>query len=200
MSVTRTWPVLVAGALAMCVGTGVVGRAADTPSAKTPTFSKDIAPIFQEKCQACHRPDSMAPMSLVTYEDTRPWARSIKLRVSAHQMPPWSIDKTIGIQAFKNDRSLSDEQIDTIVRWIDAGAPQGDPKDMPVAVKWPDDQGWNFARLFGQTEPDLIIKSTPWTQKAGANDTWWRPVVATGLTEARWVRAIETRPSTVKGR
>jgi len=184
----------------MCVGTGVIGRAADTPSAKTPTFSKDVAPIFQEKCQACHRPDSMAPMSLVTFEDTRPWARSIKERVSARQMPPWSIDKTVGIQDFKNDRSLSDAQIDTIVRWIDAGAPQGDPKDMPAPVKWPDEQGWNFAKQFGQTEPDLIIHSTPWTQKAGANDTWWRPVVATGLTEPRWVRAIEIRPSTVKGR
>ena len=67
-------------------------------------------------------------------------------------------------------------------------------------MQWPDEQGWNFAKLFGQTEPDLVIHSTPWTQKAGANDTWWRPVVATGLTEDRWVRAIEIRPSTVKGR
>ena len=71
-------------------------------------------------------------MSLKTYAEVRPWARSIKQRVSAHQMPPWHIDKTVGIQKFKNDRSLSDEQIDTIVRWIDAGAPQGDAKDMPA--------------------------------------------------------------------
>jgi hypothetical protein len=71
---------------------------------------------------------------------------------------------------------------------------------MPAPVKWPDDQGWNFAAQFGQKEPDLVIHSTPWTQKAGANDTWWRPVVATGLKEDRWVRAIEIRPSTVKGR
>jgi len=176
--------------------TGV--HAAD--AAKTPTFTKDVAPIFQEKCEACHRPDSMAPMSLVNFDDARPFARSIKARVEGRQMPPWSIDKTIGIQQFKNDRSLSDDQIDTIVRWVDGGAPMGDPKDMPKPVQWPDDQGWNFAKMFGQTEPDLIIKSTPWTQKAGANDTWWRPVVATGLTEPRWVRAIEIRPSTVKGR
>lgn len=178
----------------------IAGRAADTPSAKAPTFTKDIAPIFQEKCEACHRPDSMAPMSLVNYEDARPWIRSIRDRVSARQMPPWAIDKTIGVQEFKNDRSLSDDQIDTIVRWIDGGAVKGDPKDMPPAKQWPDDQGWYYAKLFGQTEPDLIIKSTPWTQKAGANDTWWRPVVATGLTEARWVRAIEERPGTVLGR
>ena len=152
-----------------------VAAAADTVA--TPTFTKDIAPIFQDKCEACHRPDSIAPMSLVTYEEARPWARSIRSRVEAHQMPPWSIDKTIGIQEFKNDRSLSDTQIATIVKWIDAGAPKGDAKDMPKPVQWADDQGWNFAKQFGQKEPDLILKSSPWTQKAGANDTWWKPVV-----------------------
>jgi hypothetical protein len=115
-------------------------------------------------------------------------------------MPPWHIDKTIGIQDFKNDRSLSDKEIDTIAKWVDAGAPKGDPKDMPPAKEWPNEQGWNFAKQFGQTEPDLIIKSLPWTQKAGANDAWWKPVVETGLTEPRWVRAIEIRPGAVKGR
>jgi hypothetical protein len=115
-------------------------------------------------------------------------------------MPPWHLDKSVGIQEFKNDRSLSDDQIETIVRWIDQGGPKGDPKDMPPPKTWPEDQGWNFAKLFNQTEPDLIVRSTPWTQKAGANDTWWKPIVETGLTEPRWVRAIEIRPSTVKGR
>lgn len=165
-----------------------------------PTFTKDIAPIFQEKCEACHRPDSIAPMSLMTFEEARPWARSIKNRIETRQMPPWSIDRSVGIQQFKNDRSLSDDQVATVVKWIDAGAPKGDMKDMPGPVKWPSEQGWNFAAQFGQTEPDLVIKSTPYTQKAGANDAWWKPVVATGLTEARWVRAIEIRPGTVKGR
>src|SRR5881296_2474879 len=81
------------------------------------TFTKDIAPIFQEKCEACHRPDSMAPMSLMTFAEARPWARSIKARVTDRQMPPWQIDRTVGIQKFKNDRSLTDDQIETIVRW-----------------------------------------------------------------------------------
>jgi hypothetical protein len=196
--------------MSRCRNLGILGAAIATAALMspriaaaadaTPTFTKDIAPIFQDKCEACHRPDSIAPMSLVTYEDARPWARSIRTRVEAHQMPPWSIDKTVGVQEFKNDRSLSDAQVATIVKWIDAGAPKGDMKDMPKPVQWPDDQGWNFARQFGQKEPDLILKSSPWTQKAGANDTWWRPVVATGLTEPRWVRAIEIRPGTVKGR
>jgi hypothetical protein len=139
-------------------------------------------------------------MSLVTYEESRPWARSIRDRVRARQMPPWHIDKTIGVQEFANDRSLTDAEIDTIVRWVDAGAPKGAPKDMPAPRQWPSEQGWNFAKLFGQTEPDLVVRSLPWTQKAGANDAWWKPVVETGLTEPRWVRAIEIRPSTVKGR
>jgi hypothetical protein len=165
-----------------------------------PTFTKDIAPIFQEKCEACHRPGSIAPMSLMTYQDARPWARSIRARVASREMPPWHIDKTVGIQEFQNDRSLSDDQIETIVRWVDQGAAQGDLKDMPPAKVWPSEQGWNYAKLFGQTEPDLVIKSPPWTQKAGASDTWWKPPVETGITEPRWVRAIEVRPGSVKGR
>ena len=175
-----------------------VAGAAETPAA--PTFTKDIAPIFQEKCESCHRPDSIAPMSLVSYEDARPWARSIRSRVESRQMPPWNIDHTVGIQEFKNDRSLNDTQVATILKWIDNGAPKGDMKDMPKAVQWPEDQGWVLAKQMGQAEPDLVLRSTPWTQKAGANDTWWRPVTVTGLTEPRWVRAIEIRPGTVKGR
>ena len=169
-------------------------------AADSPTFTKDIAPIFQEKCESCHRPDSIAPMSLQNYAETRPWVRSIRSRVEARQMPPWHIDRTVGVQKFKNDRSLSDEQIATIVKWIDNGAPQGDPKDMPKPVQWPDGQGWNFAAQFGQKEPDLIIRSTPFTMPAVSQDAWDKRVTPSGLTEPRWVRAIEIRPNSVKGR
>ncbi len=174
-----------------------VAAAADAP---TPTFTKDVAPIFQEKCEACHRPNSMAPMSLVTYADARPWARAIRARVADRQMPPWQIDRTVGIQKFKNDRSLTDEQLDTIVRWVDGGAPQGDPTDMPAPKAWPDDQGWNFAAAFGQTEPDLIIESGSFTMPAVSQDAWDKRIQPTGITEPRWVRAIEIRPATVQGR
>src|SRR5258708_16477796 len=99
---------------------------------KTVTFTKDVAPIFQQKCESCHRPNNMAPMSLLSYEEARPWVKSIAQRVGGRQMPPWHIDKTVGIQKFKNDRSLNDDQIDTLLRWVSAGAPKGDPEDMPA--------------------------------------------------------------------
>jgi hypothetical protein len=134
----------------------------------------------------------MAPMSLITYEEARPWAKSIAARVGARQMPPWHIDKTIGIQKFKNDRSLSDEQIDTILAWVNAGAPKGDPKDMPAPKVWKDESGWSMANKYGA--PDLVVKSPEYTMPPVAQDAWWRPTVPTGLTEPRWVRAIEIRP------
>src|ERR1043165_3903009 len=112
--------------------------AADTAGPPV-TFAKDVAPIFRDKCQDCHRKGTAAPMSLVTYEETRPWAKSIRQRVVTRNMPPWHLDKTVGIQNFQNDRSLTDAQIATIVRWADAGAPQGDPKDMPPPRKFEDD-------------------------------------------------------------
>src|SRR2546425_13252758 len=110
----------------VCLILSTVALAADTV-----TFAKDVAPILQEKCQECHHTGSMAPMSLVTYEETRPWAKAIRERVITRQMPPWHIDPTVGVQKFKNDLSLSQAQIDTIVRWVDGGAPVGDLKDMP---------------------------------------------------------------------
>src|ERR1044071_2520062 len=91
-------------------------------AADATTFAKDVAPILQEKCQECHHTGSMAPMSLVTYEETRPWAKAIRDRVTTRQMPPWHIDTTVGVTKFKNDMSLSQAQIDTIAAWVDQGA------------------------------------------------------------------------------
>ncbi len=166
---------------------------------KPVTFAKDIVPIFQEKCQDCHRKDSMAPMSLVTYEETRPWARSIKERVVTRQMPPWHLDKSVGIQHFQNDHSLTDDQIDMIARWVDAGAPMGDAKDMPAPKKFPDDDTWQAAKVYGRP-PDMIIKSEAYTMPAVSQDQWWKPTVSLNLTEPRWVQAVEMRPGTPAGR
>ena len=104
----------------------------------TVTFTKDIAPILQRSCQACHRPGEMAPMSLVTYEEVRPWARSIRNRVVAREMPPWHIDRNIGIQRFKDNPSLSDAEIALVGQWVDNGAPRGNPADMPPPRVFPD--------------------------------------------------------------
>src|ERR1700730_12495312 len=107
-----------------------IAMAADVGAAPV-TFAKDVAAIFQEKCQECHRKGTAAPMPLMTYEEVRPWAKSIRQRVITRNRPPWHLDKTVGIQEFQNDRSLSDSQIATIVSWVDSGAPLGNPKDLP---------------------------------------------------------------------
>ena len=164
-----------------------------------PTFSKDIAPIFQAKCQSCHQPDSIAPMSLITYQQSRPWARSIKDRVARRQMPPWHIDPSVGVQEFKNDMSLSDAQIETIVKWVDGGAPQGDPKDMPPAKPLVTNNEWQGVN-DGFGPPDLVIKSSEYTMPAVSQDIWYRPMSDIPLTEPRWVKMVEIRPTNLKSR
>ncbi len=191
--------------LVVCLALGfalpVAGGTAEATEAvdEQPTFTKDVAPIFREKCEACHRPGYIAPMSLQTYAEVRPWARSIKQRVESRQMPPWHIDKAVGVQSFKNDRSMTDAEIATVARWVDNGAPQGNPADLPPAAVFADDDVWNYADSFGGP-PDLILHSAPYTMPALAQDHWWKPEVPTGLTEDRWIRGIEIRPTTVPGR
>src|SRR5437762_12956872 len=136
--------------------TGFVG--ADLfAQAASPTFTKEIAPILQRSCQNCHRPDGVAPMSLVTYEDVRPWARSIKQRtaIGPHRgvMPPWYVEKNVGIQKYKNDPSLSDAEIAKVAKWADSGAPQGNPADMPPPRKFESLDTWTIG------QPDLIVKT-----------------------------------------
>src|SRR5579863_9007601 len=155
---------------------GISMAAEITSASKTVTFTKDVAPIFQEKCESCHRPGTTAPMSLRTFEESRPWAKSIKAKVAARNMPPWHLDKTVGIQNFQNDRSLNDEQIATIVKWVDGGAVQGDVKDMPPLKVWPSEEGWMLAKQFG--EPEIVIKSSDYTMPAHGQDVWWKPLTA----------------------
>lgn len=161
------------------------------------TFN-DVAPIFQSKCQNCHEPGSIGPFSLASYAEARPWARSIKSRVSTRQMPPWHIDRSVGVTHFKNDMSLTDEQIDLIVKWVDGGAPQGDPAKFtpkPIAKE-----------LFWQGErdgfgpPDLVVSSPEYTMPAVHQDEWWRPTSEIPLTEPRWIRMVEIRPTNIQGR
>lgn len=156
------------------------------------TFTKDIAPILQEKCQSCHRPDTFAPMSLLTYEEARPWAKSIRQKVVAREMPPWYIDKTVGIRHFKNDVSLTDQEIATITKWVDSGAPKGDPKDMPAPRTFDNSDQWRMG------QPDLVVQ-LPKDQivPAKGSDKWIDVLVDPGLTEDRYIRGIEVKP--IKG-
>ena len=156
------------------------------------TFTKDIAPILQRSCQNCHRPSSVAPMSLITYEEVRPWARSIKQRTGLRDlrgaMPPWFIERDVGIQDFKDDISLSDDEVATIAVWVDNGAPRGNPADMPPPLAFTAADEWDFG------EPDLIVDAPPVTLGAEAPD-WWGALapVASGLTEDRYVQALQMK-------
>ncbi len=153
------------------------------------TFTKDVAPILQRACQNCHRPGSIAPMSLLTYEDARPWARAIKQRIVARQMPPWHIDKNIGIQKFKDDRSLTDAEIATIVKWVDAGAPGGNLAEMPRPLEFPDFYTWQIGT------PDLIVEiPQEYVVPPEGPDEWIDFFAATGLTETRYVKALQGMP------
>ena len=178
---------LIAGA-AVWVVVAPVPAAGQAP--EHPTFTKDIAPILQRSCQKCHRPNALAPMSLITYEDVRPWARSIKHRTGLRNkmgvMPPWYIERDIGIQRFKDDWSLSDDEIATIATWADSGAPRGNPEDMPTPPAFIDVDDWEIG------QPDLIVSSQSVEVKGAAPD-WWGSLgqAESGLTEDRYVAAIE---------
>jgi mono/diheme cytochrome c family protein len=177
---------------ALSVAVLVLGAsAAQSPSADV-TFTKDIAPILQRSCQECHHPDGVAPMALVSYEEVRPWAKAIKTRTALRSqrgaMPPFFVEKNIGIQKFKHDPSLTDEEIERVARWADSGAPRGNPADLPKPLRFDDSDSWTIG------EPDLILKSKEVLVPASGPD-WWGDVglIPTGLTEDRYVSAVEVR-------
>jgi hypothetical protein len=158
-----------------------------TPAAATPTFSRDVLPIFQRSCQKCHRPGSNAPMSLITFKDTRPWVRAIKARVSARQMPPWHLDRSIG--EYLDDPSLTDEQIATVVNWVDGGAPEGNPADAPPPRVFKPVDEWEYG------EPDLVVQMEKGFQiPATGPDFSPSEVVDPKITEDRYVKWIQIIP------
>ena len=163
--------------------------AADTHAPQV-TFNKDILPILQKNCQTCHRPGQIAPMSFLSYQSTRPWAKSMKTAVVTRKMPPWFADPQFG--HFANDRSLQQSDIATISKWADSGAPEGDAKDAPVAVTWPAD-GWGI-------QPDIVIEGPSFTVPAhppGNVVEWMYITVPSGITKDTWITSMEIRPSQV---
>jgi hypothetical protein len=161
------------------------------------TFTRDVAPILQGKCQTCHRDGSIAPMPLTTFEEVRPFARRIREKVANRTMPPWPLDHTIGIQEFKNDVSLSDGEVQTILYWVDSGALMGEPADMPPLIDWAAfENDWQYAERFGRP-PDIVLASPRYLVPANELDHWPNlEMDVPGLTVGtRWIRAVEIRPA-----
>ncbi len=159
------------------------------------TWSNDVAAIFQEKCQDCHRPDSIAPMSLLTYDQAKMFAPVIKYRVENRVMPPWHLNPNVGIQNFINNRGLTEEERATIVAWADQGALEGDTSRAPAPRVFNEALIWRLEEQMG-APPDLVVQSETYDLPAVTQDKWFRPVTPTGLTEEKWVKAIEIRPMT----
>ena len=176
---------LTAGVAALVLTAG--GAAAASAEADTPTFTEDVAPILYENCVTCHRTGEVAPMSLITYQETRPWGRSIKNKVLAGEMPPWHADPSVG--RFLNERSLTAAERDTIVGWVDAGAPEGDRAKLPPPPTCVD--GWQIGT------PDVIIEMPTVFEVPAEGEIRYQHFVApTNFTEDKWVQVVEVRAGT----
>ena len=167
--------------IAMTIALGA--SAADLPSA---TFHKDVEPILQQHCQSCHRPGQVAPMSFLTYQNVRPWAKAMKAAVASRKMPPWFADSRYG--PYLNDRSLKQSEIDAIAKWVDQGAPEGNATDAPAPVQWPN--GWTI-------EPDIIVDGPVTQVPATAKNNvveWITAIMPTGFTKDTWVTSVQIKP------
>jgi hypothetical protein len=175
----RALPILIAAAVIAAVTTMVAS------AASAPTFNREVLPILQKNCQNCHRPGEVAPMSLLTYTDARPWAKSIKNAVATRKMPPWFADPNYG--HFANDRRLSQADIETLVAWADNGAPEGDPLSKLAPVAFQD--GWNI-------KPDVVIEMPNEFQIPATGTINYQYIRVNGsFPEDVWVEAAEMRPS-----
>ena len=167
---------------ALLLGTVAAGAEA---AEGVPTFSADVAPILYESCVACHRPNHLAPMSLITYDDVRPWARAVKAKVVSREMPPWGADSSV--RAYKNDASLSEDEIGVIAAWVDGGAPRGNDADLPQVPEFA--EGWSIG------EPDLVFTMIePFRVPADGTVPYSYVTVPTNLQEDTWISAHEFRP------
>ena len=177
---------VVVGALLLAAPSPALAQAA----VGEPTFTRDVLPILQRACQQCHRPGSVAPMALLTYEQVRPWARAIRDKTAQRQMPPWFIERNVGVRAFKEDPSLSDDEIATIGAWVAAGSPRGHPADAPPPIELASLDEWRIGT------PEWIVE-LPEEQTIGALDAdrWLNLWADSRLTEDRYIKAVETKPS-----
>jgi len=175
--------------LSLYISAPIATSASSSTNLKNITFNKHVAPILFKNCASCHRPGDLAPMSLLSYKDARPWARSIKEKVATHQMPPWHADPHYG--EFANDRRLSRNEIDTIVAWVDQGAKEGEPRDLPPAP--PLNEGWHIGK------PDAVLTMPEEiTFDATGPDEYRYITIPTNFKQDVWVQAAEARPGNRK--
>lgn len=157
------------------------------------TYADDVASIINENCVVCHRPGGVGPMSFTSYSEVRPWAPLIQHKVSRREMPPYAYDQHIGIQDLKGDWRLKQEDIDTIVAWVEGGGVEGTYREDYRGPVIPTDDDWNFQNELGM--PDLVLDSVPIDVPASGNDMWHRPFVETGLTTDRCIKAMQVKPA-----
>ena len=171
--------------LVMSLGCVALASAATTSGNQPVTYNKDVLPVLQKNCQTCHRPGEAAPMSFLSYQSTRPWAKAMKAAVLSKKMPPWFADSHYG--KFSNDRTLAQPEIDTLVAWADSGAKEGDPKDAPKPLSFV--EGWRIG------QPDLVLSMpTAFSVPASGTIDYQYVIVPTGFTEDRYVQMAEARP------
>src|SRR3954467_10434820 len=182
----RTRQIAIVGVLLglITVSVSIGARPQHESKGSAVTFNKDVLPILQKNCQTCHRPGEVAPMSFLTYDSTRPWAKAIKTAVISKKMPPWFADPHYG--DFQNDSRLKDQDIKTLAAWVDGGAPEGDAKDKPAPISWTD--GWHV-------QPDVIISMPqPYSIPAKGTGEIKSFLVPNPFKEETWVNSIEIRP------
>ena len=156
------------------------------------TYNTHVAQIINENCVVCHREGGIGPMQFENYEQVRPWAPLIQLKVANREMPPYAYDHGIGIQDLQGDWRLAQEEIDTIVAWVNQGSPLGRQDVVPPAADLPDLTAWNFEEQFGA--PDLIVPSIPMDIPADGNDLWSKHYVPTNLASDRCIKAVQVKP------
>lgn len=186
------WPLTLGLTMALAVVVPQSGSAQEESPAIV-TYARDVSRIVQDNCQICHQPGQIGPMSLTSYQEVRRYARRIRDLVVAREMPPYHYDTDVGIQELQEDWRLSDEDIATVVAWVDGGLEEGDPADLPSPIEYPPLGEWRLAAELGP--PDHVIPSTKWTVPATGQDLWWEPEVPSGIDQERCIKAVETKPS-----
>ena len=186
----KTMQKKLASMVGACLALGTLTAQAQDQEAIT--YNSHVGKIINENCVVCHREGGIGPMQFTNFEQVRPWAPLIQLKVANREMPPYAYDHGIGIQKLQGDWRLSQQEIDTVVAWVNQGAPLGDADITPPAVDLPDPAAWTFAAELG--EPDLVIPSIPIDIPADGNDLWTKHYVATGLTQDRCIKAAQVKP------